>query len=257
MKRLRLSRWQRTSARFRRSSLGLAIGPARADGFHELTTMYQTLAVHDVVSISASRASETSVSLSSNHPWVPPDGAQYSVAHRRAPASSASLSRLRSRFASRRTCRSRGGMGAGSANAAAALLGLERELGLCTARAGAAAAGSGDRIRCAAVSDRRSRARGRPGRARLFRCRTCPRPHALLRCRRWAYRRRRRSGIGTRCTLGIGTRCTPGDWDALHAGDWDALHAGEGTARHAAERGRSAREIGRSRAGVDEIHSSR
>ena len=36
---------------FSKINLGLAIGPARADGFHGLTTMYQTLALHDVVTV--------------------------------------------------------------------------------------------------------------------------------------------------------------------------------------------------------------
>ena len=34
-------------------NLGLAIGPVRADGFHGLTTLYQTLDLHDVVTVSA------------------------------------------------------------------------------------------------------------------------------------------------------------------------------------------------------------
>ena len=32
-------------------NLGLAIGPVRADGFHGLATLYQTLALHDVVTV--------------------------------------------------------------------------------------------------------------------------------------------------------------------------------------------------------------
>ena len=34
---------------FAKINLGLKIGPVRADGFHELRTIYQTLALHDVV----------------------------------------------------------------------------------------------------------------------------------------------------------------------------------------------------------------
>jgi 4-diphosphocytidyl-2-C-methyl-D-erythritol kinase len=34
-------------------NLGLAIGPVRADGFHGLATLYQTLALHDVVTVEA------------------------------------------------------------------------------------------------------------------------------------------------------------------------------------------------------------
>jgi 4-diphosphocytidyl-2-C-methyl-D-erythritol kinase len=36
---------------FSKINLGLAIGPARADGFHGLATLYQTLALHDVVTV--------------------------------------------------------------------------------------------------------------------------------------------------------------------------------------------------------------
>ena len=54
-------------------NLGLAIGPPRPDGFHALTTLYQTLALHDVVSISARPAPVTSIVLASNHPGVPTD----------------------------------------------------------------------------------------------------------------------------------------------------------------------------------------
>ena len=32
-------------------NLGLKIGPRRADGFHELRTIYQTIALHDVVRV--------------------------------------------------------------------------------------------------------------------------------------------------------------------------------------------------------------
>jgi 4-diphosphocytidyl-2-C-methyl-D-erythritol kinase len=110
-------------------NLGLAIGPVRADGFHGLTTMYQTLALHDVVTVSAVRASETTIALASNHPWVPQDARN--TAWRM-------VERCLTRLGIRATVRIRiqknlpvqGGMGAGSANAAAALLGLEKELGI-------------------------------------------------------------------------------------------------------------------------------
>jgi 4-diphosphocytidyl-2-C-methyl-D-erythritol kinase len=110
-------------------NLGLAIGPPRPDGFHGLTTMYQTLALHDVVTVSAVRSAETSLTLTSNHPWVPPDARN--TAWRM-------VERCLARMEIKATVKIRiqknlpiqGGMGAGSANAAAALLGLERELGL-------------------------------------------------------------------------------------------------------------------------------
>src|SRR5437763_16212771 len=54
-------------------NLGLAIGPVRPDGFHGLTTLYQTLDLHDLVTVSAKRASETRIWLTTNHPLVPRD----------------------------------------------------------------------------------------------------------------------------------------------------------------------------------------
>jgi 4-diphosphocytidyl-2-C-methyl-D-erythritol kinase len=114
---------------FSKINLGLAIGPARADGFHGLTTMYQTLALHDVVTVSASRSSETVLSVSSNHPWVPPDARNtaWRIVERclkRLGVSATVKIRIQKNLPIQ------GGMGAGSANAAAALIGLEHELGI-------------------------------------------------------------------------------------------------------------------------------
>lgn len=114
---------------FSKINLGLAIGAPRSDGFHGLTTLYQTLALHDVVTVSASRAAQTSLTLTSNHPWVPPDARNtaWRMVER-------CLTRLGITAAVRiriqKNLPVQGGMGAGSANAAAALLGLERELGV-------------------------------------------------------------------------------------------------------------------------------
>src|SRR5712675_1397388 len=110
-------------------NLGLAIGPGRADGFHGLTTLYQTLDLHDLVTVPAKRASDTRISLTTNHPFVPRDGRNtaWRMVER-------CLGRLGIRAEVEVHIEKRlpvqGGMGAGSANAAAALLGLERELGV-------------------------------------------------------------------------------------------------------------------------------
>jgi len=110
-------------------NLGLAIGPVRADGFHGLTTMYQTLALHDVVTVAASRSPETSITLASNHPWVPADARN--TAWRMVERCLARLDvKAAVKIRIQKNLPVQGGMGAGSANAAAALLGLERELGL-------------------------------------------------------------------------------------------------------------------------------
>jgi 4-diphosphocytidyl-2-C-methyl-D-erythritol kinase len=110
-------------------NLGLHIGAPRADGFHPLATVYQTLEMHDVVMVSARKAAATALRLISNDQRVPTDerntawkmiflvleqlGVQAEVSihiDKRLPV--------------------QGGLGAGSANAVAALVGLEAELGI-------------------------------------------------------------------------------------------------------------------------------
>jgi 4-diphosphocytidyl-2-C-methyl-D-erythritol kinase len=113
-------------------NLGLAIGPVRADGFHGLTTLYQTLDLHDLVTVSAKRlafGTETQISLTTNHPFVPRDGRN--TAWRMVERCLARLGvTAEVEIHIEKRLPVQGGMGAGSANAAAALLGLERELGV-------------------------------------------------------------------------------------------------------------------------------
>ena len=54
-------------------NLGLGIGAPRSDGFHALTTVYQTLELHDVVTVTATPAAETKIRLTSNDARVPLD----------------------------------------------------------------------------------------------------------------------------------------------------------------------------------------
>src|SRR5216683_3223022 len=108
-------------------NLGLAIGPVRADGFHGLTTLYQTLDLHDLVTVTARGTGETRISLTTNHPFVPKDG-------RNTAWKMVERCQVRRGFSAEveihieKNLPGGGGVGAGSANAAAALLGLEREL---------------------------------------------------------------------------------------------------------------------------------
>ena len=113
-------------------NLGLAIGPVRADGFHSLVTMYQTLALHDVVTVSARRlgvGEAGRIGIKTNHLRVPVDGRNTawkmvaSAMERMGVAAEVEIE-IDKRLPVQ------GGMGAGSANAAAALIGLERELGI-------------------------------------------------------------------------------------------------------------------------------
>jgi len=111
-------------------NLGLAIGPVRPDGFHGLTTLYQTLDLHDLVTVSARLVSgETRISLTTNHPFVPRDGRNTAwrmveCCLERLGLAAEVVIHIEKRLPVQ------GGMGAGSANAAAALLGLELELGV-------------------------------------------------------------------------------------------------------------------------------
>jgi 4-diphosphocytidyl-2-C-methyl-D-erythritol kinase len=108
-------------------NLGLYLGTPRADGFHSLATVYQTLEVHDIVTVTVARAAQTTLRLSANDARVPTDerntawkflslvldeiGVRADVAihiDKRLPV--------------------QGGLGAGSGNAVAALVGLDKEL---------------------------------------------------------------------------------------------------------------------------------
>jgi 4-diphosphocytidyl-2-C-methyl-D-erythritol kinase len=118
-------------------NLGLAIGPPRTDGFHALATLYQTLALHDVVTVSARRlgAGEASwLALSTNHPQVPTDSRNTAWKMARWALERAGVS-AEVTIHIQKDLPVQGGLGAGSANAAAALIGLERELGLTLSEA--------------------------------------------------------------------------------------------------------------------------
>jgi len=117
-------------------NLGLAIGPVRADGFHSLATLYQTLELHDLVTVDARRTetSESGITLTTNHAEVPTDA-------RNTAWKMVELALARMNMAAKvaihieKNLPVQGGLGAGSANAAAALIGLERELGVALTNA--------------------------------------------------------------------------------------------------------------------------
>ena len=109
-------------------NLGLAIGPVRPDGFHGLTTVYQTLELHDLVTVEARPASSTSICLTTNDRRVPTDSRNTAWKMVERALGRMGLAAEVSIHIEKRLP-VQGGMGAGSANAAAALVGLERELG--------------------------------------------------------------------------------------------------------------------------------
>ena len=113
-------------------NLGLAIGPSRPDGFHALTTIYQTLAIHDFVDVTAVALPSglaREIFLSCTEKSVPCDDRNtcWKIVER-------ALHRLN--ISAKVTIHIdkrlpvQGGLGAGSANAVAALIGLEKELGI-------------------------------------------------------------------------------------------------------------------------------
>jgi len=108
-------------------NLGLGIGAPRADGFHALATVYQTLEVHDLVTVAAKSAAVTSVRLTSNDARVPTDGRNTAwkmveLALKMLGQTAEVAIHIEKRLPVQ------GGLGAGSANAVAALVGLEAEL---------------------------------------------------------------------------------------------------------------------------------
>ena len=113
---------------FAKINLGLRIGAPRPDGFHHLTTLYQTIALHDQLTVEAEPAASTALTLSSNDPRLPTDSRN--TVYRMVCAALEEMKvTARVRVHLQKNLPVQGGLGAGSANAAAALLGLERQLG--------------------------------------------------------------------------------------------------------------------------------
>ena len=113
---------------FAKINLGLAIGPTRADGFHELATVYQAIGLHDFVTISARLAAKTSIQLTSSNARVPIN--HTNTAWRMVETALDAMGvTARVTIHIEKLLPIQGGLGAGSANAVAALVGLERELG--------------------------------------------------------------------------------------------------------------------------------
>jgi len=143
---------------FAKINLGLAIGPARPDGFHALTTLYQTIAGHDLVTVEARPARETSITLTSNDDRVPVDerntafkAVRLALDAKRGGAEARIDAQVFINHAQvfiniEKRLPVQGGLGAGSANAVAALIGLEWELG----KAGVPPLSGADRLRIAA-----------------------------------------------------------------------------------------------------------
>src|SRR4051794_28963901 len=110
---------------FAKINLGLRIGPLRADGFHELRTVYQSIALHDMVSVSFGRGS--GIEIRCKDPRVPTDSTNTCVKTvERAMQALKVRGRLVIEIEKRLPVQ--GGLGGASGNAVAALLALEGSL---------------------------------------------------------------------------------------------------------------------------------
>jgi 4-diphosphocytidyl-2-C-methyl-D-erythritol kinase len=110
---------------FAKINLGLRIGPSRLDGFHELRTVYQTIALHDIVRVEVKRGS--GIEIRCEDPRVPTD--QSNTCHRIVERAMAALkARGRVVIEIEKRLPVQGGLGGASGNAVATLLALELAL---------------------------------------------------------------------------------------------------------------------------------
>jgi 4-diphosphocytidyl-2-C-methyl-D-erythritol kinase len=115
-----------TMRSFAKINLGLRVGAARDDGFHELLTVYQTISLHDVIRVSAGRGS--GIEIRCDDPRVPrdPSNTCWRIAER---AMAALQAKARVVIEIEKRLPVQGGLGGASTNAVATLLGLERAFG--------------------------------------------------------------------------------------------------------------------------------
>jgi 4-diphosphocytidyl-2-C-methyl-D-erythritol kinase len=110
---------------FAKINLGLRIGAARDDGFHDLLTVYQTIDLHDVLRVSLGRG--TGIEIRCDDPRVPRDESNTCF---RTVERAMQVLRAKGRVVIEIEKRLpvQGGLGGASGNAVSALLGLERVL---------------------------------------------------------------------------------------------------------------------------------
>jgi len=108
---------------FAKINLGLCIGALRPDGYHELLTIYQTIALHDVIRVRVERGS--GIEIRCEDPRVPRDESNTCY---RIVGQAMALLRARGRVVIEIEKRLpvQGGLGGASGNAVATLLALER-----------------------------------------------------------------------------------------------------------------------------------
>ena len=110
---------------FAKINLGLYIGAQRADGFHELRTVYQTIALHDVIRVSVARGS--GIEIRCDDPQVPLDSSN--TCYRMASLVMEALdARGKVTVEIEKKLPVQGGLGGASSNAVAMMIGLETAL---------------------------------------------------------------------------------------------------------------------------------
>ncbi len=110
---------------FAKINLGLRIGAPRADGFHDLLTVYQTIVLHDIIRVQVGRGS--GIEIRSEDPRVPKDESNtcYRIVEKTMTALKA---RGRVIIEIEKRLPVQGGLGGASGNAVAGLLALEQAL---------------------------------------------------------------------------------------------------------------------------------
>jgi 4-diphosphocytidyl-2-C-methyl-D-erythritol kinase len=110
---------------FAKINLGLAIGPSRPDGLHELRTVYQTIALHDILRVQVVRG--TGIEIRCEDSRVPKD--KSNTCYRIVEHAMESLkARRRVIIEIEKRLPIQGGLGGASGNAVATLLALEHAL---------------------------------------------------------------------------------------------------------------------------------
>ncbi len=110
---------------FAKINLGLYIGPARPDGFHDLRTVYQTIALHDVIRLRVGRG--RGIEILCDDARVPRDSSN--TCYRMAERVMAELDAPGSvSIEIEKRLPIQGGMGAASSNAVATMVALQRAL---------------------------------------------------------------------------------------------------------------------------------
>jgi 4-diphosphocytidyl-2-C-methyl-D-erythritol kinase len=110
---------------FAKINFGLYIGAARTDGFHDLRTVYQTIALHDVIRVGVGQGS--GIEIQCKDPRVPLDASNtcYRIAERVLAELGA---KVRVTVEIEKRLPVQGGLGAASSNAVATMVALELAL---------------------------------------------------------------------------------------------------------------------------------